>query len=237
MADIPPPQLIASAPPELSRLADRFWAHVERPSQDGCWPFQGDRQHRVRFSTPDGSRHCLGAAVVAYRLAVGVVDPQGRVRCRLGAPGCCTPHHLDRLNVLSLPAVPKTPTVAPAINFHLLRLVSEHLGLSHVELRLYVCLVGHMNDKGMAWPSQVTLSREAGCAVSMVGTATRTLELKRLLIRMEGRRHQTYYRLLDPAGALELLGVGRSVEDHRSSVGRQPMTGGKTSTHRLESNR
>jgi hypothetical protein len=82
---------------EIITLADRFWRHVERATEDECWLWTGAVQRgygAVRLSLPGATRRQVNAQRVAFVLTYGPINAEDHVLHRCDTPLCCNPRHL-----------------------------------------------------------------------------------------------------------------------------------------------
>ncbi|MGE3856201.1 MAG: HNH endonuclease, partial [Dehalococcoidia bacterium] len=83
-------------PPRAPEV-DAFWAHVDRGSAEGCWPWVAsvDAQGYGQFQVYRDGRRFLGRSHrLAWEFTYGEIPAGVRVTRRCGTKLCCRPEHL-----------------------------------------------------------------------------------------------------------------------------------------------
>ena len=76
------------------RLAERFWAKVDRSGgPDACWPFTG-RRTRKGYGSFTVAGRLASAHRVAYELTNGPIPKDLHALHTCDAPPCCNPAHI-----------------------------------------------------------------------------------------------------------------------------------------------
>lgn len=89
------PEHLVCRPLPPADIAERFWARVDRRSEDECWEWSGHRDQRGYGRGGTNKAGGYLAHRMAYMLHAGVALPDSTLVChRCDNPPCCNPAHL-----------------------------------------------------------------------------------------------------------------------------------------------